>query len=299
MSLLVMTFGSAPVDGAVWGTPLSMTFKTVFLASQLVAGLGMFTTMFIALFARQVRRPSTWYNFCFGWIVSAVVYTLFLIYDENWWSKTPSPTLCVVQASTIYALVVFCALTNMAYVLEIWITTRLMEMPAIGTYYGPTTLLLVAPYVLSTATLVEAFAYAIAHPGSTVLMQGLYCANIHRFPTAVSAVVVCVATTLTFVFQLLIGVPLWRRRFQKQSAAMKASTPLFIRFAIFSIFDLIGAVASVMFALQQFGAASNSLIAIMPVGAWLVFGTQGDLLQALSCGRRRNPSRPSTPLLDK
>jgi uncharacterized membrane protein (DUF2068 family) len=88
---------------------------------------------------------------------------------------------------------------------------------------------------------------------------------------------VCIATTLTFVLQLLIGVPLWRRRSQTQSVAVSASKPLFIRFAVFSIFDVIGAVyvalfhvhispthllhsTSLLFALGHFDVASHTLL---------------------------------------
>ncbi len=48
----------------------------LFLAFQIVGGLGNIVMLITALVSRRVVRHSTWINFCFTWIIYSLSYTL-------------------------------------------------------------------------------------------------------------------------------------------------------------------------------------------------------------------------------
>lgn len=85
--------------------PSSQASSAVVLAfdiMQLGGGAGLAIIMIIAGFIRGAPRLSTWYTFCFSWVVSSFSYCLLCFFGQQT-GADPDPLLCVFQAALIYA----------------------------------------------------------------------------------------------------------------------------------------------------------------------------------------------------
>lgn len=75
----------------------------VFIALNLIGGIGMVFVLVTCLACRHVKRLETWYSFCFSWVLSAAAYSLlFLSGDQG--NPQPIYAVCYTQAALTYAL---------------------------------------------------------------------------------------------------------------------------------------------------------------------------------------------------
>ncbi|KAF8211691.1 hypothetical protein K438DRAFT_1807733 [Mycena galopus ATCC 62051] len=251
-------------------------FVNAFFGLQLGAEVCMFIILLTALGSPTVKRNSTWYTFCFSWILFCISYTFtFIIGQQN--SPTFGP--CVTQAAAIYAAPILTGFTTLALAIDMLLGVRAAITTQIqpARRYSITLALLIVPFVVWLSMFLGFLAFGVSNP-TLVRMgpNGTYCDLNSYTPSKISGLIVVLTTLLTLISEGYVATRLFRNRnllHDRRFAAMA------IRVMVFSLLGALGlgiGFAYVLFSEQA--PAFDISTALLPVGAVITFGTHLDLL---------------------
>ncbi|CDO71795.1 hypothetical protein BN946_scf184939.g19 [Trametes cinnabarina] len=265
----------------------------VFLTFQFSGAIGLLAVLLTALFAPKVYRHFTWLNFCITWLIYCISYTLLAFSGQQTRPEPPVFPLCLSQASLIYAAPVLVAMSTFSLVLQLLFTlTNALKPPPKGTQpkdFMRNAFLLGAPYVLWLGFIITILVIGTRHPESVKRAGGLvYCTIKTGTPGNVTAVCVAAILLIMVGLDVYIGAVLFKNWRALRGSDRPGQIPfsLILRVAIFSFFCVVGIGCAFVFLSNVSSFAGNTIIALMPLIAFLVFGTQRDILSVWLFWRR-------------
>ncbi|KAJ7265953.1 hypothetical protein B0H12DRAFT_1230350 [Mycena haematopus] len=230
-------------------------FVNAFFGLQLGAEFGMFVIILTAVGSPQVKRNSTWYTFCFAWILSCISYTfVFLIGQQN----SPSFGACVAQAAAIYSAPILTSFTTLAFAIDMLLGVRAAIVAKLQPQrkYSITLALLIVPFFIWLSMFVGFLIFGVNNPALvrkgiiptpsqccrtslTIILgpNGTYCDLDSVIPSKISGLVVVFATLLILIIEGYVATRLFRKRNLLQD---RRFTAMAIRVMIFSLLGALG-----------------------------------------------------------
>jgi len=175
------------------------------------------------------------------------------------------------------------AMAGLAFVLHLWFLLHKGNGGGKWCFI----LLLASPYILLLCFSVAMVVLGSLYPETVSRSRYLFYCTINlrivNIVPAASAIIMCVL----LVFEVLIGIKLYRhnKSFKTMNRTGNSVGPplqLFVRVGIFSGYSLLALVACISFWSSTGDDIPYFIQASLPTAAFLIFGTQGDLLRA--CG---------------
>ncbi|KAI0715780.1 hypothetical protein C8T65DRAFT_138680 [Cerioporus squamosus] len=289
----MFVYGRDDVTVSQQQPPQDLTEVKVFLAFQITGGVGLLAVLLTALFAPKVYRHFTWLNFCITWLIYCVSYILLAFTGSQTSPKPPSYPICLTQASLIYAAPVLVAMSTFSLVLQLWFTlSNAMQPPKMKTTRRDcfrNTILLVGPYIAWLGFVIAILVIGTLHPNS-VARAGhfVYCTIDGGKAGNVTAIVVAVILLVMVGLDIYIATVLYKNWRALRGSDRPGQLPfsLIVRVAIFSFVCVVGIGCAFVFLSNVSYFAGNIIIALMPLIAFLVFGTQKDIVDVWLFWRR-------------
>ncbi|KAI0635517.1 hypothetical protein C8Q77DRAFT_573286 [Trametes polyzona] len=264
----------------------------VFLAFQFAGAIGLLAVLVTALFAPKVYRHFTWLNFCITWLIYCISYTLLAFSGQQTRPEPPVYPLCLAQACLIYAAPVLVAMSTFSLVLQLWFTLcNALRPPKEATRYNllRNAFLLLAPYFMWLGFIVAMLVIGTRNPQKVQRAGGLvYCTIKLSEPGNVTAIFVAAILLVMVGLDVYIGTVLYKNWRALRGSDHPGAIPfsLIVRVAIFSFICVVGIGCAFVFLSNISFVAGNTMIALMPLIAFLVFGTQRDILNIWMFWRR-------------
>ncbi|KAF9525217.1 hypothetical protein CPB83DRAFT_859956 [Crepidotus variabilis] len=250
----------------------------VFIALNLIGATGLFIVMMTALFSVSVKRLSTWYSFCTSWIISCVSYSL-LTFARQQSTQAPDFALCFIQTALIYSVPPLTSCTTLSLVVQILLnfSASLADVPS-TTGINTFATLLIGPYIIFVIIFIGVCVYGAQNPITVVKAErGTYCHSTDGSWQKVSFGFVIAVSLVIVVIQAYLA----RRLYQNRKIMEWKSTTIAmtLRGLLFSLIGLITVMAAMAFIItSSHNLNFDIILAMLPVLAFVVFGTQNDLL---------------------
>ncbi|KAJ7162082.1 hypothetical protein C8R46DRAFT_1103412 [Mycena filopes] len=252
-----------------------------FMFLQVFGGhFGIPLVLLTAAFSKKVQRHPMLINFCVCWFIYATSFTL-LLYSGTQIGPEPPLQLCIIQASFIYGTPVMTSMAGLAFVIHLWFSLKTgasQQAQRLRSF-----LLLISPYVLFLGFTVAMVILGSFNPETVSRSRYLFYCTINL--PVVNAVpgTSAIIMAMVCVFEVLIGIKLYRhhKAFKGMSRTASNGPPLhlFIRVGIFSAYSLLALVACIAFWSSSGDNLPYIIQASLPTAAFLIFGTQGDILR--------------------
>ncbi|KAI0749226.1 hypothetical protein C8Q80DRAFT_1160745 [Daedaleopsis nitida] len=281
----------AAAPAPIQETQQDLTEVRVFMTFQIIGGIGLLAVLLTAIFASKVYRHFTWLNFCITWLIYCISYTLLGFSGQQTSPKPPSYPLCLAQASMIYAAPVLVAMSTFSLVLQLWFTLSNALQPPKQKQRDTlrNIALLLAPYIAWLGFVIGILVIGTERP-ELVVRAGhfVYCTISGGKAGNITAIVTAAILCIMVVLDLYIGAMLYRNWRALRGSDRPGQIPfsLVVRIAIFSFVCVIGIGCTMVFLSNVSYIAGNIIISLMPVIAFLVFGTQQDILNVWLFWRR-------------
>jgi len=277
----------------------SETLGLIFL-SLLSAGAILTTLLLLVIvFSPHLHRHATWLNFAFSWVVFSLSYIILYIGGKTKGSE-PAFSLCLGQASMIYAAPVLCGSTAFALILQIWFDQRSKMCPdPPRPHLVRTSCLIIGPWLVSIGVFVEALVLGLKTPDEVARMGNFaYCVIKTTIPGHISAFTIVGILILSVVFQVMIARGFYKHyRKMENDYRARFSASVMLRLSVFTLVVLGTVGVLMMFSSDGLNRKIvDGLIAPLPLVLFCIFGLQRDVLQVVLCrGRPVAPRIGNTP----
>ncbi|PAV22785.1 hypothetical protein PNOK_0274200 [Pyrrhoderma noxium] len=262
-----------------------------------------FLVLTLLLSRKFMGRPKflTLINFCVTWIVYSISYCLLLFAGEaNSDTETPS-NLCLAQAALIHGAPPMCAVAGLEMVIQLWLVQKHFHQSDFRyTRNLPTwwfnTLVVIPPYVNFLGFTLLTLWHG-AHNSNVVLsLNRAYCSSQSRdfslivpiFCAIVMAGIITVECAIFYNwYKTRMEVNELFTRYQpddfsrvisKDYFNRKLSLSIILRVSLFTVYAVAGLSACLVFVSNINSPFPYMVEASLPLAAFLVFGTQQDVL---------------------
>ncbi|TFL06710.1 hypothetical protein BDV98DRAFT_559867 [Pterulicium gracile] len=283
-------------EGFSRSTPMVRYFVT----AQAMGWMGMIIVFITALGSARLRarRNLSWFSFCFSWILSTTSY-LILSFAGQQTGLQPRSSVCLAQAALVYGAPSVTAMTTLLLTLQLWSTmvavfqnSKDVKRPGewLQTHMRP---LSFAPYVLFLMVVIASAINGGKNP-ETVRRAGssVYCIIDTGVPGKISAGLVMLTLFVTLIAEGMIANLLYRNwtTFGRKGDFLATV----IRITAFTFVGFLAIIISLIFISDRDrGDLSNIFIALAPIAAVLIFGTQGDMVRVWMFWRWKREARDS------
>ncbi|PIL35263.1 hypothetical protein GSI_01988 [Ganoderma sinense ZZ0214-1] len=291
MPVFVLRDSDRPSESYDAQAPQNLTEVRIFIAFQAIGGIGLLAVLLTVILAPRVYRHFTWLNFCITWLIYCISYLLLAFSGAQTSREPPSYPLCLTQASLIYAAPVLVSMSTFALVLQLWFTLSKALAPPKAKQRDCLRdgFLLIAPYVAWLTEVIVILVIGTKHP-EDVERAGhfVYCTISTGRPGNITAAIVATMLLIMIGFDIYIAAVLYKnwRALHKSDHPFQIPLSLLIRVAVFSLVCVIGIGCAFVFLASVSYYAGNIIISLMPLIAFLVFGTQRDILRVWMFWRR-------------
>ncbi|KAJ7491048.1 hypothetical protein FB451DRAFT_1124663 [Mycena latifolia] len=251
-----------------------------FMFLQIFGGhLGIPLILLTAAFSKKVQRHPMLINFCVTWFIYATSFTL-LLYSGKQTGPEPPLQLCIIQSAFVYGTPVMTSMAGLAFVLHLWFSLH----KETGTERWRFMLLLASPYILFLGFSIAMIVLGSLYPETVSRSRYLFYCTINL--TVVNAVpgTSAVIMGVVLIIEILIAIKLYRhnKAFKSMSRTGSGGPPMhiFVRVGIFSGYSLLALIACVGFWSSTGDNVPYIIQASLPTAAFLIFGTQQDILEA-------------------
>ncbi|KAJ7343106.1 hypothetical protein DFH08DRAFT_871729 [Mycena albidolilacea] len=253
---------------------------TAFMFLQIFGGhLGIPIVLLTTVFSKTIQRRPVLINFLVTWVIYATAYTLLLYTGKQTGPEPPKP-LCIAQAAFVYGATVMTSAAGLAFVIHLWFSLKTGKKMT-GRWH---ILLLLSPYILFVAFSITMLVAGSQNSETISRSRSLFYCSISLHLMTVVPATTAVIMAAVVVFEVLICVRLYRHRraFRNMARTNTGAAPLdlLIRVGIFSLYSLLAFVACIAFWVSTGDLLPYIILASLPTVAFLMFGTQGDLLRA-------------------
>jgi len=265
-----------------------------FNAFQLLGLVGSVLSLISARFS-SVPRQAPWWNFMISWVVFCTSYLL-LFFAGQAYNPKPNISLCITQSSLTYAVSPFACATALGLVIQLFFNVKkTLSGEIIRGERHWRTMLLITPYIIFIVLILESTVITLADP-DPVFSSVSYCSfdsRNHipgRITSAFDVMLVIPILVLNFIIYL---------RFRKHWSILRTGsfTSMFVRVSAFTLFGLIAVIIGIIFFTGSDSNASlvelDTILALIPVAAVVVFGSHKDLLEVWMFWRKKNKQFPS------
>lgn len=276
-----------------------------FVTAQAMGWMGMIIVVMTALGSARLRarRNLTWFSFCFSWVLSTTSY-LILSFAGQQTGFQPRPSTCLAQAALVYGAPSLTATTTLLLTLQLWSTMVAVFQNAQdakrpgGWLQTHMRLLSLAPYVLFLVVVIASAINGGKNP-TTVrrASSSVYCIIDTGVPGKISAGLVMLTLFVTLGAEGMIGTLLYRNWsiFGRKGDFLATV----IRITVFTFVGLLAIIISLIFISDRdHGDLSNIFIALAPIAAVLIFGTQGDMVRVWMFWRWKQEARDSKTVVN-
>jgi len=291
------TFGSA--DPGSFKIKLSPEAALVLLRTWfvlLLAGGHVLLPILAATFAfSRAKRHATLINMCITWILTTVISSL--LFYANQYNDAPNPTLCIAQASIMYAGPPMVAASAFGLIYHVWSTA--FASPGKGASSRRdswrTILLLVLPYLSFIGFAIPGAILSVSHPQDVSLSRRiLYCSLLNELYSGINAVYTAVILLATIYYELRIMMILRRNwvGFRDCGLHVAFDLQLIVRVVIFGVFIVIGfilAISTIFFSTL----GPDFFTAAVPLVIFMVFGLSTDVLRVWTFSHKTTRKHPT------
>lgn len=260
----------------------STPLLNLFLSLQLIALGGLLLILAtITLSSGISKRHPIFINFIVTWIISCASYIFMVGHPIDW---EPPYELCLIQASLIYTVPSLTSASTLTLVLHIMMFFRAsFPLPDIHGYGRSWYVWLVlVPYIPAIITFSLSLGIGLKHPETVRRIDsGMYCNMENQYPGKISAILVLVFMLACIILEVLICRDVRRHMSALRNEVFGHLKATLIRVLAFSAFTVVAVIMSIIFFFtDNHGPALNIIIALVPIDAVLVFGTQEDILRS-------------------
>ncbi|KAJ6448135.1 hypothetical protein C8R47DRAFT_1324809 [Mycena vitilis] len=258
-----------------------------FMVLQIFGGhVGMGLVLLTVVFSKKVqRRNPILLSFLVSWFLYATSFTL-LLYSGKQTGPEPPIHLCLVQAGLVYGTPVMTSAAGLAFVLYLWLS--LENGSSLSATSGRAgrwcfMLLLTSPYLLFLVFSTAMVVLGSRNPAVVSRSRYLFYCTINL--PSVNAVPGTSAFIMfmVLVFEVLTALKLYRHykvfKTLRRTADNGPPLHLFVRIGIFSGYSLLALVGCITFWSSIGDNLPYIIQASLPTAAFLIFGTQEDLLR--------------------
>lgn len=247
--------------------------------------------------SRRIQRHATFVNLMFVFIVVGVSSSI-LLYAGKQTGPEPSKLLCLFQASLLYGVPAISSMAALMLVLQMFLVIR-------ETFYGRTYMerdhalrswmMVVTPYIAWLISVVVTAAVGSADPTKVSRSRRFFYCSVKSDPLTNTLTVV--AAFILFATVALEGatVVLFYKRWvqvQQGSSSKAIEFNLPIRILSFGLYLVIAMSMSLLSIKTPQSPAPDLIIASASMVVVLIFGTQRDVLRALSFWRSQDRHVP-------
>ncbi|KDR72762.1 hypothetical protein GALMADRAFT_229023 [Galerina marginata CBS 339.88] len=251
-----------------------------FIVLNLIGGIGMLLVLLTAILSRRVKRLSTWYSFCFSWILSSISYSL-LSFAGQQTTSTPSYWLCYIQAALIYSMPPTTTCTTLALLVHILLSfpDTAADIP-LKINLRTSCLLLMGPYSIFLVMFIGVTLYETRNPAMLwKAPQGTYCDSMNADWSRISSIVVAAVSMVIIIVQGQLAARLYSNLHSLRRDSQSFAT--IFRGMLFTVIGFITLVIAMVFTItNDHTLAFDMIISLFPLLALFVFGSQKDLYQA-------------------
>ncbi|KAJ3991751.1 hypothetical protein F5050DRAFT_1792668 [Lentinula boryana] len=214
----------------------------------------------------------------------------------NW---QPDYPLCLTQAALVYTVPTLTASTSLALVIQVLISVRAFAAPnptgeatsnnrrnALS-HRLYTLLMIFLPYMAGAGMFAVSLVIGLKDRGTVTREPGgFYCNMLNPIPGKISAVVVAVIMLICLCLSITISIVLGRN-WGVFSSDTHAPLAMVLRVLCFSAFSLVAVVLGLLFFFTprgKHGVGLQITLAIIPVAAVIVFGSQTDHVRSWKAG---------------
>ncbi|KAI0686500.1 hypothetical protein BC835DRAFT_454008 [Cytidiella melzeri] len=250
----------------VSSTP-SFGATVVYFFLQIFGGHFGIPIILLTLLARkEVRRHPLVVNFLVSWVVYTTSFCL-LLYSGSQIRANPPPALCAFQASMIYGASIMAPMAALAFVLNLFLCTRTVALCIDDEEF--------APVRKREMRYVRLF---LAAPWLGFLACSSAMIVVSAFKISAIAGIIMV---ITLVFE---GIVAWKLyRLHKVSAQLEVlddcPLPIVVRAIIATVYSLQATITCLVISNDTTSLPKSILLGSFPTAAFIVFGTQADLLE--------------------
>jgi len=235
-----------------------------------------------AVINRNITRSKTWYSFCISWTISCISYTL-LTFAGQQTEMRPDYALCLIQGGLVYAAPPLTGATTLALAIHTFLNMRYVLASVSYPLHRLTVLaLLIIPWLIWAVMIAGALVWGSHFPNLVVNgKNGTYC-HYRNSPFSQLSSFIAVGLTVCIVaIESVIVYQLYRNRRVASGKGYSMGMP--IRVIIFSFMAVVAlALAIAWLSASKRGQEFEMILAILPVAAGIIFGSQRDFIQAWS-----------------
>ncbi|KAH8110665.1 hypothetical protein DFH11DRAFT_1513998 [Phellopilus nigrolimitatus] len=305
-----------PISASVYNldrlAPIWMALHIV--GGQVALPLAVLTFIFAPRFASAGRpRYLTLINFCVTWIVYSVVHCI-LLYSGQANQNLEAPTkLCLAQASLIHGAPPMAAVAGLEMVVQLWCVQKRIyrtDVPYIRNLPERLTnsLILVLPYIVFVVFSLLTLGHGLSDENAILSLNHIYCTTQnYRFSLIVPTFCAIVMSCIIFIeisicynwyktrkevnalFELYEpnDVAAIREQYQR---SRHISVSISIRVGLFTMYCVATLSACLVFVSNTPVPFPYMVEASLPTAAFLLFGTQRDIIELWFCCRLRRKS---------
>ncbi|KAF8312825.1 hypothetical protein DL93DRAFT_2081771 [Clavulina sp. PMI_390] len=259
-------------------------FLRLWLALNILGGQVAIPLLLITLYLSPLKRAATLYSLLWSLVVWSIS-ELLLFYAGRAWPNTPEPgfSLCLAQSSLYHATLILGAWSTFALIYDTWSVVTHRDAAKSGEHASSTRtfFLILIPWLAFVCSLVGALLVGRRHAkGFNRQLHIAYCAYLHDPWSKVSSVLCGIAMigSLVLTVRGLVWCCLKSGRPVSPSPSV-SDAAMAMRVWLLGVTELAAAVISV---LTLIGAVRNQvadlIITSLPFSAWLIFGSQKDVL---------------------
>ncbi|KAK7436036.1 hypothetical protein VKT23_019338 [Stygiomarasmius scandens] len=265
----------------------NITIVHAFIGLQLTGGIGMVLLLLTTWVFRSIsKRKKTWYSFCISWIISCLSYCLLFFGGEQtiFDQEVPTYRLCLAQAALVYSGPPLTGATTFALFLEVsWSVNAVLS----GTLSANKSALVyhslyIIPYCLWVVLTVSFLIYGHTFPATVQRdTANTYCVLNSTVPPILTSALVVVAALLVLI---TLGMLIFHlKKSQADQLRVLRSNYLkafLIRLVIFVGFGVVAICIGIVYTFNRTpGPEYDLAMAALPVGGFIVFGTQKDIMK--------------------
>jgi hypothetical protein len=258
------------------------TVLDLWLTLQIAGGLiGLPIVLLTIALSKSVQRNPTVTNLLLTWMISAFSYCLLFMTGQHT-GPEPQKDLCLAQSTLVYATIPMNAAAVFSLVLNLWLTIRIAFNPSWGGSWTRwrTPLLIGFPYFVLVAFGTAAFLIGYHNPMDVSRGRKFFYCSIegHDLGVAVAAfcdiLILCVA-----LLEVWICVTVYRKRRAVRNKTVQGfSFGLTFRITVFAIYQTMAGIAALITIWDPTNPFPYLMLATLPLTAFLVFGTQPDIV---------------------
>ncbi|KAF7331601.1 hypothetical protein MKEN_00039700 [Mycena kentingensis (nom. inval.)] len=268
---------------------ISVSVVQAFIALQLIALFGLIIILVTALASKRVKRNATYYAFISSWILSCIGYTFIFILGQQ---NAPIYEPCLLQAAMVYGAPVLtgCSTLSIAIDMLLGIRAAATNQPFLRRRMI-TFALITVPVLMWLIVFIILILYGARNPADVRRgPNGTYCDFEVNWPGQISSVTAVVTMVVLLGIESYVAARFIRNRNLLKDRQL---TRMAVRVLVFSVLGALGLGVGLAYVLYSMpGTGFDLIMAMLPVGVVLIFGTQDDLLSVWMF-RRHEKTPPS------